>query len=75
MRSDETTMRIDQPTRQTLKHMARKDETYSSIVKQRIKCDAAGCDAAGINEIKVPAGKFGTVTLFVCAECIGKFQD
>lgn len=71
--SMDTTMKIDKPVRQTLKSIARKNQTYSQIVKQRIKCDAAGCDAAGINEIKVPAGKFGIVTLFVCANCIGKF--
>ena len=71
----DTTMKIDKPVRQNLKSIARKNQTYSQIVKQRIKCDADGCDAAGINEIKVDAGKFGTVTLFVCANCIGKFQD
>lgn len=68
-------MKIDMPTRQTLKHMARGDQTYADIVKERIKCDAEGCDAAGANRIKVNAGKFGTVTLFVCSNCIGKFLD
>jgi len=68
-------MKIDKSNRQTLKHIVHKDETYDSLVRQRIKCDAAGCDAAGINEIKVSAGKFGIVTLFVCADCIGKFQE
>lgn len=75
MRADETTMRIDMPTRQKLKHMARKDQSYSQIVRERIKCDADGCDAAGTNAIKVNAGKFGNVTLFVCADCVGKFLD
>jgi len=75
MRTGKTSMKIDQSTRQTLKGMVRRDQTYSEVVKQRIKCDAAGCDAAGINEIKVNAGKFGTVTLFVCSNCIGKFLD
>ena len=70
-----TTMKIDKSTRQTLKHILCKDETYDSLVRQRIKCDAAGCDAAGTNEIKVCAGKFGTVTLFVCPNCVGKFTD
>jgi len=63
-------MKVDPSTRQTLKHMVRKDQTYSQVVRERIKCDAAG-----INEIKVNAGKFGTVTLSVCADCIGKFTD
>jgi len=72
MKMNETTMKIDKPLRGTLKHMVRKDQTYSQVVRERIKCDAAGCDAAGINEIKVSAGKFG---LFVCADCIDKFQE
>lgn len=71
----DTTMKIEKPVRRMVKSIARKDQTYSQVVKQRIKCDAAGCDAAGINEIKVSAGKFGIVTLFVCADCIGKFQE
>ncbi len=75
MKMNETTMKIDKPLRGTLKHMVRKDQTYSQVVRERIKCDAAGCDAPGINEIKVPAGKFGTVTLFVCANCMEKFTD
>jgi len=68
-------MKIDPTTRQTLKHMARKSQTYAQIVRERIRCDAEGCDAAGTNEIHVNAGKFGQVTLFVCANCMGKFLD
>ena len=75
MSTRKTSMKIDQSTRQTLKGMVRGNETYSEVVKKRIKCDAAGCDAAGINEIKVKAGKFGTVTLFVCPDCVGKFTE
>jgi len=70
-----TTVKIEKTTRQSLKHVARKDQTYSQLVDERIKCDAAGCDAAGTNKIKVVAGKFGIITLFVCSECIGKFQN
>ncbi len=75
MKLGDTTMKIDKSTHQTLKHIVRKDETYDHIVKERIKCDAAGCEPAGTNEIKVNAGKFGTVTLFVCPNCVGKFTD
>ncbi len=75
MKTNETTMKIDKSTRQALKHIVRKDETYDDLVRQRVKCDAAGCEAAGINEIKVPAGRFGTVTLFVCENCVGIFTD
>jgi hypothetical protein len=75
MKGIDTKMRIDKATRETLKRTARRHQTYSQLVKERIKCDAAGCDAAGINEIKVDAGKFGQVTLFVCPKCVGKFTD
>jgi|GEM_PF-1641232 len=70
-----TTVKIDKKIRQSLKHVARKDQTYSQLVEERIKCDAPGCDAAGTNKIKVVAGRLGTVSLFVCSECIGKFQN
>ena len=75
MKGIDTKMRIDKDTRETLKHTARKHQTYSQLVKERIKCDAADCDAPGINEIKVNAGKFGQVTLFVCGNCVAKFID
>ena len=70
-----TTMKIEKSTRQSLKHIVRKDETYDDLVKKRVKCDAAGCEAPGSVELKVKAGKFGMVTLFVCENCVGKFQD
>jgi hypothetical protein len=38
-------------------------------------CEAFGCCEKAVTEIKVDAGKFGIVTLFVCERCIGKFQD
>ncbi len=38
-------------------------------------CEAANCEEAATRQIEVSAGKFGTVTLFVCPNCIGKFQD
>jgi len=70
-----TTVKIEKTTRQSLKHVARKDQTYSQLVEERIKCDAAGCGAPGTNGIKISAGKLGTVTLFVCSKCVGKFQE
>jgi hypothetical protein len=75
MNAGKTTMKIDPSTRKTLKHITPKDATYSDVVKRRIKCDADGCDAPGTNAIRVNAGKFGNVTLFVCANCVGKFLD
>ncbi len=72
---NETTMKIDKSTRQKLKHIVRKDETYDDLVRQRVKCDASGCDAPGSIELKVSAGKLGTVTLYVCPNCVHKFTD
>ena len=74
MSINKTTLKIEKKIRQSLKHVARKDQTYSQLVEERIKCDVSGCDAGGSNEIKVAVEKFGTVTLFVCPKCIGKFQ-
>jgi len=39
------------------------------------RCDGYGCDEKATREIKVDAGKFGTLTLFLCTNCIGKFED
>ena len=72
---DKTTMKIDKNMRQTLKHIVRRDETYEDLIKKRVKCDAEGCDAMGSVELKIPAGKYGQVTLFVCNNCAGKFSD
>ena len=68
-------MKIDKSTRHALKRIVRKDETYEDLIKQRVKCDASGCEAAGSVELNVPAGKFGLVTLFLCTNCIAKFED
>jgi hypothetical protein len=38
-------------------------------------CDGFGCNEKATREINVDAGKFGTLTLFLCADCIGKFED
>ncbi len=75
MSFSKTTVKIEKKICQSLKHVARKDQTYSQIVQERIKCDSAGCDSVGIYEIKAHTVKFGIVTLFVCSECIGKFHN
>jgi hypothetical protein len=38
-------------------------------------CQAFGCCEKAVREIKVDAGKFGTITLLVCANCVEKFRD
>ena len=36
-------------------------------------CNALGCSENATEEITVSAGKFGTISLSVCRNCIGKF--
>jgi hypothetical protein len=38
-------------------------------------CNAEGCDARAIKKIRIPAGRFGFITLFVCENCEEKFID
>ncbi len=68
-------MEVDKATLGNLKEVGRKSQTYDQLINQRITCNATGCSAIGSIELKVSAGKFGTVTLFVCPNCVGKFQD
>lgn len=68
-----TTMEVKDSTRDNLKHAGKKSQTCDQLINQRITCNAAGCDKIGTIELKVNAGKFGDVTLFVCPECVGKF--
>jgi len=70
-----TTMELEKTTLGNLKEIGKKSQTYDELINQRISCNAAGCDAKGNIELKVNAGKFGEVTLFVCNKCVGKFQD
>jgi hypothetical protein len=36
-------------------------------------CDAIGCLQEATKEIVIDAGKFGSISLSVCANCISKF--
>jgi hypothetical protein len=38
-------------------------------------CEAVGCDQEATEQIKINAGKYGTLVLGVCSKCTGKFQD
>lgn len=69
----ETTMKVERSTRECLKNVARKNQTYDQLINERISCNAAGCEEKGSVEIQVKAGKFGTLTLFVCPKCVRKF--
>jgi len=70
-----TTMEVDKSTLKQLQQVGRKNQTYDQLITQRITCNAVGCHAVGSIEIKVNAGKFGFVTLFVCPNCVRKFTD
>jgi len=67
-------MEVNNSTRDNLKQAGKKSQTYDQLINQRITCNAAGCNQIGTIELKVPAGKFGEVTLFVCNNCVGKFS-
>jgi hypothetical protein len=70
-----TTMELQKSTLGNLKEVGKKSQTYDELINQRITCNAVGCNAIGSIELKVNAGKFGEVTLFVCPNCVGKFRD
>jgi hypothetical protein len=70
-----TTMELEKSTLDDLKDVAKKSQTYDQLLNQRITCNATGCQKKGSIEIKLDAGKFGMITLFVCPNCVGKFQD
>jgi hypothetical protein len=37
-------------------------------------CDAFSCEAKATEQIEVSIGKFGVIELFVCKNCVCKFQ-
>ena len=69
-----TTMELEKITLGKLKEVGKKNQTYDQLIRQRITCNATGCSSLGSIEINVEAGRFGTVTLFVCPNCVGKFR-
>jgi hypothetical protein len=42
---------------------------YNSII-----CEANYCSKKAISEIKLDVGKFGQISLYLCDECIPKFD-
>jgi hypothetical protein len=38
-------------------------------------CEAVDCFARATDKIAVQGGKFGVISVLVCRNCIGKFQD
>ncbi len=38
-------------------------------------CEALGCGACATQQIEINVGKFGTLTLSVCINCVSKFTE
>jgi hypothetical protein len=70
-----TIIEVQSETLNRLKEVGRKSQSYDRLINQRITCNAAGCEREGKIELKVSAGKYGTVTLFVCEKCVSKFAE
>lgn len=70
-----TTMEVNKSTLEILKKIGKKNQTYDLLIKQRIRCNRAGCDNTGSVQINAEQGNFGSLTLFVCSSCVGKFQN
>ena len=70
-----TTIEVQKPTRENIKNAAKKSQTYDDMIKPRKTCNADGCQEIGSIELDVNADKFGTVKLFVCPNCVGKFTE
>ena len=49
-----------------------KDNTQSN--KDNDPCDAFECNFRATNKIDLDCGDYGTLTIFVCKKCVGKFR-
>jgi hypothetical protein len=38
-------------------------------------CEAVGCFAKATDKVELEGGTFGVISVLVCRNCIGKFQD
>ncbi|MGC2426908.1 MAG: hypothetical protein WA421_07725 [Nitrososphaeraceae archaeon] len=47
----------------------------SRLENDRLICEAAGCEEQATEEIKISAGKYGTLVLSIYSKCVRKFQD
>jgi hypothetical protein len=50
-------------------------DRYISQQINKAVCNAFGCSEKATKKIEVSAGTFGKITLHVCRDCIGKFQN
>lgn len=49
------------------------NELCSSDIKPL--CEAYGCKEVATKKIQVSVGKFGMIELYVCLNCVAKFED
>ena len=70
-----TTMEVEKTTLGNLKEVGKKSQTYDQLINERITCNAQDCKSMGTIGIDLNAGKYGTLTLFVCKDCVTKFSD
>ena len=51
------------------------DNEYSDIDTNKNICQAVGCFAKATDKIALEGGTYGVISVMVCRNCIGKFQD
>jgi hypothetical protein len=48
---------------------------YNTLESNKIVCEAIDCLSFATQEIKVSAGKFGTISLNLCNNCVNLFKE
>jgi hypothetical protein len=51
------------------------DNEYNDLDINKNICQAVGCFAKATDKIALKGGTFGIISVLVCRNCIGKFQD
>jgi hypothetical protein len=51
------------------------DKEYNDTDINKNICQAVGCFAKATDKIALKGGTFGIISVLVCRNCIGKFQD
>jgi hypothetical protein len=51
------------------------DQDYDDTYINKNICEAAGCFAKATDKIALEGGTFGIISVLVCRNCIGKFQE
>ena len=51
------------------------DQDYNNTGINKNICQAVGCYAKATDKIALEGGTYGVISVLVCRNCIGKFQD